>query len=189
MSNGDSLIGIVGAGHLGRALAKRAVSSGLHVLICNSRGPRTIAPLGRGVKAVSLAEAIEPEVVIIAIPWVRLAGAFVAVGDWEGRIVIDATNEDDPIIGGRSSSERVADLLPGAEVIKALNTLPAELFGTEPHSGKHVVFFAGDHHRARASVGRLIQHLGFSPIDLGDLAQGRLIEPHGPLARPLVDPR
>ncbi|TPM93881.1 hypothetical protein FJ977_25685 [Mesorhizobium sp. B2-1-3A] len=38
----------------------------------------------------------QEEIVVLAVPWSELAVALVEVPDWDGRIVIDATNPDVP---------------------------------------------------------------------------------------------
>src|SRR6185503_10689024 len=100
--------------------------------------------------------------------------------------VVDATNDfaaDD--LHGRTSSELVADLVPGARVVKAGNTLGAEVLGSDPDegSGRRVIFVSGDDADAKADVGGLFQDAGFAAIDLGDLATGGAMQQiHQPLA-------
>ena len=101
--------------------------------------------------------------------------------DWAGRIVIDATNAIDfpaftpTDLDGKLSSEVVAELLSGARVVKAFNTLPAAVLGENPKeaAGRRVIFLSGDDAEARAAVGAVIESIGFAPIDLGNLAAGR----------------
>jgi hypothetical protein len=144
------------------------------------------------VRGGTVEEAAQPEIVLLALPWRRLPEAVSKVPDWEGRIVIDATN---PIgapdftiadLGGRTSSEVVADLVPGAHLVKAFNTLRSDILAADPSEagGRRVIFFSGDHGRAKAEVGRLIDRLGFAGIDLGGLAVGGRLQqfPGGPLA-------
>jgi predicted dinucleotide-binding enzyme len=187
-------IGIVGAGRLGQAIARRAAASRVVAIICNSRGPESlggfVAEVGPLVVAGTIAEAADPEIVVLAVPWSRLPEILEAVPDWEGRIIIDATNpivtSREPVeLDGRTSSEVVADGLPGAHLVKALNTLRPEHIAADPHiaGGRRVVFLAGDHERSKVAAGRLIDKLGFAPIDLGTLGSGgRLMQfPGGPL--------
>lgn len=85
-------------------------------------------------------------------------------------------------LGGRTSSEIVAELVPGARVVKAGNTFGAAL-GGDPHDagGRQVVFLSGDDGAAKAEVAELFDAAGFVPIDLGELvAGGRLQQPGGP---------
>jgi predicted dinucleotide-binding enzyme len=51
---------------------------------------------------------------------------------WDGQPVIDATNAWNADLGGRTSSEIVADLVPGARLVKAANTLAADVLGADP---------------------------------------------------------
>jgi len=100
--------------------------------------------------------------------------------------VIDATNDwaaDD--LNGRTSSELVADLLVGARVVKAANTLGAEVLGSDPQEagGRRVMFISGDDAEAKSEVVTLFQDAGFAAIDLGDLAAGGAMQQiHHPLA-------
>ncbi len=106
--------------------------------------------------------------------------------DWNGRIVIDATNDwaaDD--LDGRTSSEIVAGLVAGARVVKAANTLSAEDLESDPEQagGRRVIFISGDDADAKAGVVALFQDAGFAAIDLGDLATGGALQQiHHPLS-------
>jgi predicted dinucleotide-binding enzyme len=111
------------------------------------------------------------------------------VTDWDGRILIDATNPDgaDTLarLNGRTSSEVIAELSPDAHVVKAFNTMSPELLAADPVNGvgRRVVFYSGDHARAKAEVARLIARIGFAGVDLGGLSDGgRLQQSPGPLA-------
>ena len=88
-------IGIIGAGRIGQAFARLAQRAGREVVIANSRGPESLAPvvaaLGAGVSAGTTAEAAASAMVVIAVPWTSVPAA-VAGLVWNGEIVIDATN-------------------------------------------------------------------------------------------------
>jgi predicted dinucleotide-binding enzyme len=105
---------------------------------------------------------------------------------WNGQVVIDATNDftaDD--LQGRTSSELVADLVAGARLVKAANTLGAVVLGSDPHGagGQRVIFISGDEADPKAEVVALFQDAGFADIDLGDLATGGAMQQiHHPLA-------
>lgn len=188
-------IGIVGAGAISQALATQLARNGLETMISNSRGPHTltavIQSLGPRVRAVVASEAAAADIVVLAVPWHRMREALAPLPRWNGRIVIDTMNPlvpaavEPPDLGGRTSSEVVADLLPGARLVKAFNTLPPHLVAADPHArgGRRVVFFSGDDAAAKAEVGTLIDRLGFAGIDLGDLATGGKLQqyPGGPL--------
>ena len=184
-----NLVGIIGAGRLGQAMARTARRAGRDVVIANSRGPDSLASvvsaLGDGVSAGTVEQAAAADIVVIAVPWDRVPGAVQGL-DWNSQIVIDATNDwaaDD--LQGRTSSELVADLVAGARLVKAANTLGAEVLGSDPHEagGQRVMFISGDDADAKAEVVALFQDAGFAAIDLGDLATGGAMQQiHHPLA-------
>ena len=182
-------VGIIGAGRLGQAMARTALRAGRSVVIANSRGPESLASvvsaLGDGVSAGTVDEAASAGIVVVAVPWDRVPEAVQGL-NWNGQVVIDATNDwgaDD--LQGRTSSELVADLVAGARLVKAANTLGADVLGSDPHEagGQRVIFISGDDADAKAEVGALFQDAGFAAIDLGDLATGGAMQQiHHPLA-------
>jgi predicted dinucleotide-binding enzyme len=182
-------VGIIGAGRLGQAMARTAVRAGRRVVIANSRGPESLASvvsaLGDGVSAGTVDEVASAGIVVVAVPWDRVPEAVHGL-EWNGQVVVDATNDwaaDD--LQGRTSSELVADLVPGARVVKAGNTLGADELGSDPQEagGRRVIFISGDDADAKADVVSLFQDAGFAPIDLGGLATGGAMQQiHHPLA-------
>lgn len=186
---------LFGAGNIGQAIARQMVRAGRTVIISNSRGPTSLASvvreLGSKVAAGTVQQAAAAEIVALAVPWNHLPSALAGLPPWDGRIVIDATN---PLsmpelkvadLGGKTSSEVVADLVPGARVVKAFNTLTPELLGSDPREagGRRVNFFSGDDPAAKKEVARLLQDAGFAGIDLGGLVTGGKLQqfPGGPL--------
>jgi predicted dinucleotide-binding enzyme len=172
-------VGIVGAGAIGRAFAVAVVRSGGCCVIASRRGPGSladlVATLGSTVRAGTVADTIQEEVVLLAVPWHAIEAAVGFVPDWENRIVLDATNAVGAVdLQGRPSSEIVAGLVPGARLVKAFNTLRPEWLAADPAQagGRRVIFYSGDDARAKAEVGRLIERLGFAGADLGRIAEG-----------------
>jgi 8-hydroxy-5-deazaflavin:NADPH oxidoreductase len=182
-------VGIIGAGQLGQAMARTAMRAGRRVVIANSRGPGSlgsvVSALGDGVSAGTVGEAASADIVVLAVPWDRVHEAVRGV-PWSDQVVIDATNDwaaDDLL--GSTSSEIVADLVAGARLVKAANTLGAEVLGSDPHEagGRRVIFISGDDAEAKADVAALFEDAGFAAIDLGDLATGGAMQQiHHPLA-------
>jgi predicted dinucleotide-binding enzyme len=170
-------------------MAQTALRAGRRVVIANSRGPESltsvVSALGEGVSAGTADEAAAAGVVVIAVPWDRVPDAVQGL-NWSSQVVIDATNDwaaDD--LNGRTSSELVAELVAGARVVKAANTVGADVLGSDPNEagGQRVIFISGDDADAKAEVVALFQDAGFAAIDLGDLATGgELQQIHHPLA-------
>jgi hypothetical protein len=170
-------------------MARTAQRAGRRVLIANSRGPESlvsvVSELGDGASAGTVEQAAAVGIVVLAVPWDRVPAALQGL-EWNGQIVIDATNDwgaDD--LNGRTSSELVADLVPGARVVKAANTIGADVLASDPQEagGRRVIFVSGDDADAKADVVALFQDAGFATIDLGDLATGGAMQQiHHPLA-------
>ena len=176
-------IGIIGAGKIGKAFARHASKAGYEIIISNSQGPESlktvVAELGPGITAGTVAEAATADIVFLAVPWNKLPDALSVVPTWENRIVIDATNPILPgfvtaDLGGKVSSQVVSDLLPGAKLVKAFNTLLAAVLSANPQEagGNRVIFYSGDDQGAKQTVLEIINRLGFAGIDLGKLDEG-----------------
>src|ERR1700738_1430373 len=130
-------VGIIGAGRLGQAMARTALRAGRSVTIPNSGDPESLASLvsalGEGISAGTKDDAASAGIVVIAVPWDHVPEAVQSL-NWNSQIVTDATNAWPPDdLQGRTSSELVADLVAGARLVKAANTLSAEVLGSDPH--------------------------------------------------------
>lgn len=187
-------VGIIGAGAIGQAFAKQLVKAGIDVILSNSRGPETLAAitdsLGAKARAGTVQQAAAADIVFVSTNWSRTEAALEGL-DWNGRILIDATN---PVLlpgyklaelGGKNSSQVVTAWAPGARVVKAFNTLLAGVLAQDPAQagGQRVVFISGDDGDAKADVAELAAKLGFASIDLGSLEVGGYLQqfPGGPL--------
>jgi predicted dinucleotide-binding enzyme len=190
----DDAVGIIGAGRLGQALARTARRADRPVVIANSRGPESLTSvidaLGAGITAGTTHDAARCSIAALAVPWSSIHDA-VARLSWSGGIVIDATNAVlipslEPLpLGGLTSSEIVAQLVPSARVVKAANTLSADVLGADPRDvgGRRAMFVSGDDAEAKRAVGALFDAAGFFPIDIGDLVSGGgMQQAGGPLA-------
>ena len=188
------LVGIIGAGRLGQAMARTALRADRRVVIANSRGPESLAPvvaaLGDGVSAGTVEQAAAAPTVVLAVPWDQVPRALQG-RQWNGRILVDATNDfaatdfEGSDLGARTSSELVAELASDSRVVKGANTLVAAVLGSDPHeaAGQRVIFLSGDDVDAKSEVRKLFEDAGFSVIDLGDLVTGgRMQQVRAPLA-------
>jgi len=119
-------VGIIGAGKIGRALAKHLTRSGQDAIVSNRRGPDSLAPLiaelGPKAKAGTVAQAAAAPVVFLSVTWTELPAALSKLPDWKGRVAVDTANpyvaEGSALrlvdLGGRTSSEIMAGIVPGA---------------------------------------------------------------------------
>jgi predicted dinucleotide-binding enzyme len=187
-------IGFVGAGTVAKTIAKHVLPLGPRVVLSNSRGPESlaalVAELGSGAAAGTAKEAAEQDLVVLPAKWASVQAALFSIGDWTGRILVDATNRVasyQPLvlgdISGRTSSEIVADLAPGAKVVKAFNSVPMSWISDfSPSKRKTAFFVSEDDADAKKVVSDLIEEIGFCSLDLGSLAVGgRLQQLGGPL--------
>jgi predicted dinucleotide-binding enzyme len=181
-------IGIIGSGRIGGTLTKLLASKGKEVAVSNSRGPESLADLvgaaGGGTRAATVEEAARfGELVIVALPVVAYSD--LRRDAFEGKVVVDAGNYY-PARDGQiealdkdelTSTELLAEQLPGSRPVKAFNTLNYRVLESEgqpdaPRAERLVVFVAGDDSAAKAQVSELIEELGFAAVDSGSLAEG-----------------
>lgn len=186
-------ISIIGAGSIGTAIARLLVKAEMPFSIANSRGPETlnslVSELGPFARAVTVQEAGQAEVIFLAVNWSKISDVVRHLEPLNGRTVIDANNPiEAPLfkpfdLGGKSSSEIVAQMLPGGHLVKAFNHLsPALLQNPTSEGGSRVLFYSGEHSESKERVADLIAKLGFFAVDLGGLEQGQLAQfPGGPL--------
>jgi predicted dinucleotide-binding enzyme len=188
-------IGIIGAGTVAQTIAKHVLPLGHQVMLSNTQGPDSLTSLvkklGHGAIAGTAQQAAEQDIVILAVMWRNVQSALFSIPDWKGRVLVDATNRVAGVaplilgdISGRTSSEIVADLAPGAKVLKAFNSVPMSWISDfSPSKPRTVLFISGDDAQAKKPLHDLIEQAGFACVDLGSLATGgRLQQLGGPLA-------
>ena len=186
-------IGIIGAGAIGTTLAKHLTEAGYEVVISNSRGADTlkekVKQIGGNIIAGSVQEAAESDVVFLAVRWEHVQEVLSTIS-LEGKILIDATNASLPEFvlaepGSKTSSEVVSQWAKAAKVVKAFNTLYAQVLAERPQvdNGNRVIFYSGNHDDAKMVVLGIINRIGFAGIDLGNLHEGGKLQrfPGGPL--------
>ncbi len=178
-------IGIIGAGNIGGTLARHLVKLGHQVSIANSRGPESLTTFAAeiGARAVSVVEAAKAgEIVIISIPTKAVTDLpkqlFANVPS--NVVVIDTSNyfpelrdgRIDAIERGMLDSQWVAQQIEHP-VVKAFNNILATSLldkgAPKGKAGRIALSVAGDSSEAKATVLRLIDELGFDPIDSGSL--------------------
>lgn len=191
---GTDRLGIVGAGKLGTALARAALAAGYEVAIASS-GPAdrialTVDVLAPGAVASTVGEVLSfADVIILAVPAHRFRE--LPSDRFDGKILIDAMNywsdtdgEDSELAGADEGSSTIVQAhFPGARVVKSLNQLGYHELDECPRPpgapDRIAVAAVGDDLLAVRTVMRVIDRLGFDPVDGGPLAKGKLLEPDG----------
>lgn len=179
-------IAILGAGNVGAALARnlRALGDNIHFGVPDPDKYRDLAAsLGAAIGSVEEAIA-QADIAILAVPYAAALAIAEQVPDWNGRILIDATNPLAPGLSGlslgttTSAAEQIAARARNARVVKCFNVTGAENMG-DPRRLNGEVFMpvAGDDADARAAVVALAARMGFDALDAGALAAARYLEP------------
>ena len=179
---------ILGAGNVGMALARALLRAGQPVTIGvpdPARYAEAVAALGAQATLVGSDEAVERgDVVILAVPYPAALAIAQGRADWQGRVLVDATNPLAPGLAGlslgttTSGAEQVAERARGARVVKAFNTTGAENMADSRYAqGQPMMPVAGDDAAAREQVLSLATLIGFDAIDMGPLSAARYLEP------------
>lgn len=183
-------IGIIGAGNMGSSLAKLLTGAGYQVAIADNgsgKAEQVANDNAPSVRATSVQVAAEiSEVVVLAIPFDAAAQLLQQLAETlSGKIVIDITN---PISAdymsltlghSTSAAEEIQKLVPDAHVVKAFNTILAQVLAEGPSfgEGRAQVFVAANDKAAKEAVTRIVQRTGFDSLDAGDLSNARYLEP------------
>jgi 8-hydroxy-5-deazaflavin:NADPH oxidoreductase len=189
-------ITVVGTGAVGRALAAGLGGLG-HEVVVATRDPD--ATRGRpewddAAPLVSLPGAAQDAALVVnATAGTASLEALRGLGDLAGTVVLDVSNPLDfsagfpPTLAVKdtdSLAEQLQRGLPGARVVKALNTMTAQVM-LQPQlvgDGSSTVFVAGDDDDAKAVVVKLLEAAGWRDVlDLGPLEAARGMEMWLPL--------
>lgn len=180
-------ISIFGYGNIGSALTKQLTQAGHEVVLSgrNLDKARDVAAL-YGATVLPVAEAAAASDVLIMAVYVDGVKDIVsAAGNLTGKVIIDPTNPLTADYMGltmgfsTSAAEEIARLVPGSNVVKAFNTLFAQVidqgadFSGTPATG----FIAGDDAAAKATVSEILSGLGYDVVDAGGLHNARYLEP------------
>lgn len=174
---------IIGFGKIGRALARAFARSGIEVSVATTRDPASFASeaaaIGPRVVPKTLAQAVEADVVFLAVRFESHPQVAKALPDWKGKTIVDAMNTLAPPeeLDGLPSSAFAAKAFAGARLVKGFNHLVAAVLDQDPavHGGRRVVFLASDDDDAAVEIGALAEKLGFAPVQLGGLSEGGLL--------------
>lgn len=191
-------LAILGTGNMGRSLGGAWAELG-HAVYFGSRdrekGVETAQEIGHGSQGGGLLEAVAFAEVLFYTPRALPSEIFTDLSILNGKVIIDCGNR--PVPGDKvfgppeipSHAQQIAAEVPGAQVIKAFNTMAQEVFHHPPErireSGQ-CCFLAGDDGEAKAKVAQLVEDLGLEALDCGPLAHGWMLESAGDLIRYLI---
>ncbi len=183
-------IGIIGTGHMGTAFAKSLAKTS-HEVFIGSREPEKARNLSASVGKFmggSIKEAVEfGDVLILAVPWSAMNDVLKTAGNLKGKVLVDISNPLKQDFSGldvtTSASEEIAKIVPDAKIVKAFNTLFAQVLESSLSfkEGKANVFICSDDQTAKEKVSQLASDLGYEPIDVGPLNRAYLVEHLGML--------
>ena len=180
---------VIGAGNMGSGFVKQLSAAG-HTVSVTARDAAKAASVASqypNAKAVPAAGAAEgQDLVILATGYGDAVPALQSVGQLQGTVVVDISNPLTADYMGltlghnTSAAEEIAKAVPGALVVKAFNTVLAQVLGQGAalaDGSKVTVFVAGDNDAAKTSVKTLAESLGFVTVDTGGLKNARYLEP------------
>jgi 8-hydroxy-5-deazaflavin:NADPH oxidoreductase len=181
-----TIIGFIGAGHIGGKVAEAAVNAGFDVVVSGAKGPDSLADLvtrlGARARAATVLQAAEAgDIVVVAVP----VAAFpdVPAAPLSGKVVINTTNynpsREGHIAEVDDGSTTVSGLLqrqlPASHVVKAFNMISADQVPTDgtPKGtpNRRALALAGDDAEARKTVADLYDKLGFDAVEVGPLSE------------------
>ena len=187
-------LGIVGAGKFGTTVARAALAAGYDVAISGS-GPAddialTVDVLAPGARAAMTAEVVRhAEIIVLAIPTHRFRE--LPPDLFADKILIDAMNYWEPVDGddpeltnaADGTSTIVQDRFRSAQVVKSINQLGSHQLEENRRSkgapDRIAIGAAGNDHLSVHMFMRLLDRLGFDPVDAGQLKNGVALEPDG----------
>ena len=174
-------VAIIGAGNVGGGLGTALATAG-HDVVFGVRDPesdRTKAALANatGARATSPEAAVNgADVVVFTLRPDAVPEIVARLPSLAGRIVIDAMNR----LGGdpaRSTIQDLGDLLPGARLVKAFNTIGFENLTTaRERTTRAAMFVAGDDPDAKHTAMELAEEIGFDACDAGPLTNAKPLE-------------
>ncbi len=182
-------ITVIGTGNMGSAFVQQFTRAGHTVVVAARKLEKaeTVAATNPGATARALANAAEhADVIVLATGYADAVAALKSVGNLHGKVVIDITNPLTADFMGlsightTSAAEEIAQAVPEAKVVKAFNTVFAQVLAEGADFGNShrvPVYFAGDDAAAKTTVSTLVESIGFAPVDAGPLKNARYLEP------------
>ena len=180
---------VIGTGNMGSAFVKQLTLAGHQVKVTarDTTKAQALAAINSGATAVAATNAAaDVDAIILATGYADAVAALQSVGNLTGKIIIDITNPLTADYMGltlghsTSAAEEIAKALPTAQVVKAFNTLFAQVLAEGADFGQDqavTVFVASDSEQAKQTAITLAHSMNFATIDAGSLKNARYLEP------------
>jgi predicted dinucleotide-binding enzyme len=191
-------IGILGSGLLGGKLGTIFARAGHDVVFSYARSrdklDRLARDAGKNARAGSPADAAkDADAVLLAVHWSRVRDALKQAGDLARRTIItcslpmNRTDTELVVAHKTSGAEELQKMVRTARVVSAFGTVPSEvLFGVfearrrrrrRRKRDRPSLLYCSDDAGAKKVAARLINDVGFDPVDAGPLRIARYMEP------------
>ncbi|KGL84904.1 Metalloreductase STEAP4, partial [Tinamus guttatus] len=175
-SNKKETVCIFGTGDFGRALAYKMIQSGYSVVF-GSRQVQISSLIPKGAEVLSHTEAAQKaSIIFIAIPRQHYNFLLPLAEVLNGKVLVDVSNNLKLNQYSQSNAEYLAQLIPGAKVVKAFNTVSAWALQSGTLDASRQVFVCGDDKKAKQMVMDIVRALGLTPLDQGSLLAAQEIE-------------
>jgi len=182
-------IGIIGTGNVGSAIGLHLANLDYKVIF-GSRNPTSRKMLdllqqsAGNAEALGIKETIEgSDVIFLAVPWEKAEEVIKSVEGWKGKILIDCTNPLKADYTGLSvtavpsAAEQIAKWARGADVIKAFNSIGAQVMSNPQYgTDRAVLFICGNNGKSKEAVCAIAEEMGFDVVDTGDLSTAKYLE-------------
>lgn len=185
-------VGILGSGLMGGKLGTIFARAGHEVVFSYARTQAKLTELARAAQGNARAgtpseAAQDAHVLLLAVHWSRVGDVLTQAGDLSGKVIVTCSlpmNADDTelvVAHTSSGAEKLAEMVPRAQVVSAFGTVPSEvLFGVYEARGRKArpsLVYCGDDASSKRVAARLIHDVGFEAIDAGALRIARFTEP------------
>ena len=185
-------IAVIGAGRVGKGVGEVLRTAG-HQVVYGVREPKEEAS-SDGARRTTVSAAAEPaDVIVLATPYAAIPQAIAEMGNLQGKILIDCTNNMAftdagglalTFDGRHSVGMEVRALAKGAHVYKSFNQIGSEILeaAADIEGGPPLMLFAGpDDAESKAVVRTIISDADFDPLYLGPMEEAYLLEALGVL--------
>lgn len=194
-------IGILGSGLMGGKLGTIFARAGHEVVFSYSRSEQKLKMLAKEARGKAThgtpREAVEDsDAVLLAVHWSRIDDVLNQAGDLSGKVIITCSlpmNDDDNelvVAYTSSGAEELAKKIPKARVVLAFNTVPSEVlfsvYESKDKTNRPSLVYCGNDQSAKELAARLINDVGFDPVDAGPLKIARYMEPFAMLVGQLA---